>query len=72
GLVRIHATIHLERESQKAIVIGRRGQMLKAIGSDARREIEQLLNARVYLSLSVRVEPKWSERPEALKKLGYQ
>lgn len=72
GLVRIHATIHLERASQKSIVIGRRGHMLKAIGSDARRSIEQLLNARVYLSLSVRVEPKWSDRPEALKKLGYE
>jgi len=53
-------------------VIGRHGQMLKAIGSDARSSIEQLLKARVYLSLSVRVEPKWSDRPEALKKLGYE
>jgi len=72
GLVRIYATIHLERDSQKAMVIGRHGQMLKAIGSDARSSIEQLLKARVYLSLSVRVEPKWSDRPEALKKLGYE
>lgn len=72
GLVRIHATIHLARDSQKAIVIGRRGQMLKSIGQDARHSIERLLSARVYLDLAVRVEPQWSDRPEGLKKLGYE
>lgn len=71
GLVRIDATIHLEKESQRAIVIGKGGSMLKKIGSGARASIEQLLGARVYLSLHVRVEPKWSERAEALRKLGY-
>jgi GTP-binding protein Era len=72
GLVRIHATIHLERESQRGIVIGRGGQMLKRVGADARASIEPLLGAHVYLSLHVRVEPYWSERPEALRKLGYE
>ncbi|MFZ5469690.1 MAG: GTPase Era [Myxococcota bacterium] len=71
GLVRIDASIYVERESQKAIVIGKRGQMLKRIGTDARKAIERLLGTHVYLSLRVRVEPRWSERAEALKKMGY-
>lgn len=71
GLVRMEASIFVERESQKAIVIGKRGQMLKAIGTDARKAIERLLGAHVFLSLRVRVEPRWSERAEALRKLGY-
>jgi GTP-binding protein Era len=72
GLVRIDASIFVERDSQKAIIIGRRGQMLKTIGTDARKAIERLLGTHVYLSLRVRVEPRWSERPEGLKKLGYE
>jgi GTP-binding protein Era len=72
GLVRIDASIFVERDSQKAIVIGKQGQMLKTIGTDARKSIERLLGTHVYLSLRVRVEPRWSERPEALKKLGYE
>lgn len=70
-LVRIAATVYVERESQKGIVIGKRGQMLKEIGSAARKQVERLLDARTYLSLRVKVEPDWSERPDALKKLGY-
>lgn len=72
GLVRIQATIHLERQSQRGIVIGKGGRMLKAIGTAARLEIERLLDARVYLSLSVRVEPGWSNRPESFVKMGYR
>jgi GTPase len=72
GLVRIYASIVVERDSQKAIVIGKRGQMLKTIGTDARKAIERLLGANVYLDLRVTVEPRWSERPEALRKLGYE
>ena len=71
GLVRIGATIFVEKQSQRAIVIGKRGQMLKAIGSEARRQIEGLLDARVYLELKVAVEPGWSERPSGLAKMGY-
>lgn len=71
SLVRIGATVYVERQNQRAIVIGKRGQMLKKIGSDARCEIEDLLGARVYLELRVAVEPGWSERPSALGKLGY-
>jgi GTP-binding protein Era len=70
GLVRIECSIYVERESQKAIVIGKRGAMLKAIGTDARRSIERLLGAHVYLSLRVRVEERWTERPESFRRLG--
>lgn len=72
GLVRIMANIYVERDSQKAIVIGKGGQMLKTIGSDARKNIQRLLGTHVYLDLRVRVEERWSERPEALRKLGYE
>jgi GTP-binding protein Era len=72
GLVRIGATIYVERQNQRAIVIGKRGQMLKNIGSDARRQIEDLLGARVYLELRVAVEPGWSDRAGSLGKLGYE
>ena len=72
GLVRIMATIHVERDSQKAIVIGKKGQMLKTIGMDARKAIERLLGTHVYLDLRVHVEPRWSETQKGLRKLGYE
>lgn len=71
GLVRIFARIYVERDSQKAIIIGRRGEMLKKIGTAARLEIERLLGCKVFLSLEVTVEPRWSEREDALRRLGY-
>lgn len=71
GLVRILANIYVERDSQKAIVIGKRGEMLKTIGTDARMSIQRLLGNHVYLSLQVKVEPRWTERPDGLRKLGY-
>ncbi|MDQ3262890.1 MAG: GTPase Era [Myxococcota bacterium] len=72
GLIRIFASIYVERDSQKAIVIGKRGEMLKQLGSDSRKSIERLLGTHVYLSLQVKVEDRWSDRPEGLKKLGYE
>jgi GTP-binding protein Era len=72
GLVRIAATLWLERESQKAIVIGKRGAMLKQIGTRARENLERLLGCKVYLALNVKVEERWSERAAALKRLGLQ
>ena len=72
GLVAISATINVERDSQKGIVIGRKGEMLKRIGSQARRDIERLLASRVYLELFVRVQKDWSENPQLLKEFGYQ
>lgn len=70
-LVRIHAAIHVERDSQKGIVIGNRGRMLKTIGSEARKDIESLLGTRVFLELFVRVEKDWSKKPKSIRKLGY-
>ena len=70
GLVRIFATVFVERESQKAIVIGKRGAMLKTIGTDARKALERLLGAHVYLDLRVKVEPRWSETEAGLRRVG--
>ena len=67
----ISATIHVERGSQKAIVIGKRGSMLKKIGSAARKDMETMIGGPVFLDLFVRVEPKWSRQPKGLRKLGY-
>ncbi len=70
GLVRIAATIYVERESQKGIVIGKRGALLKEIGTAARAGLERLLGCKVFLELHVRVDERWSEREEALRKHG--
>ncbi len=70
-LVRIAATIHVERESQKAIVIGKGGQRLKAIGTAARAGLERLLGCQVFLSLFVRVQRNWTRDPRRLRELGY-
>jgi len=70
GLVRIAAIVLVERESQKAIVIGKRGSMLKKIGTHARERLERLLGCKVFLGLTVRLEERWSERATSLKKLG--
>jgi GTPase len=67
----VYATIHLERPSQKGIVIGARGARLKAIGTKARVGIEALLSARVHLDLHVAVEPDWQRDPKKLDRLGF-
>jgi GTP-binding protein Era len=69
--VRISALLFVERESQKGILIGKKAALLKAIGTAARREIESLLGAKVFLALVVRVEDHWSESPRALRRFGY-
>lgn len=71
SLNRIHATIHVERESQKGIVIGKGGAKLKQIGEAARQEIEQLLESKVFLKLFVRVQKNWTKDTKALRKFGY-
>jgi GTP-binding protein Era len=70
-LLRIHATIHLERDSQKGIVIGKNGQKLKQIGQAARMDIEKLLGIHVFLKLFVRVQKNWTRDTKALTKFGY-
>jgi GTP-binding protein Era len=71
GLVRIFADVYVERDSQKAIVIGHRGARLKDVGTRARAEIESLLGKRVYLDLHVRVAKEWQRDPKQLRKLGF-
>jgi GTP-binding protein Era len=71
GLVRIMATVLVERDSQKAIVIGKGGARLKEIGTKARREMERLLGAKVFLQLHVRVEPGWTQSEKGLRRAGY-
>lgn len=70
-MVRIHAVIHVERESQKGIIIGKGGAMLKAVGQAARIEIERMVGMKVFLKLFVRVEKNWSNDARALRRLGY-
>ncbi|MSP72734.1 MAG: GTPase Era [Myxococcales bacterium] len=71
GLIHIDAVIFVERDSQKGIVIGKGGEMLKRIGTEARAEIERLAGARAHLSIFVRVETGWTDTEAALRKLGY-
>lgn len=68
----MHATILVERESQKAIVIGKGGRMVKRIGMEARRDIEHLFSSKVYLDLEVRVQPGWRRDAGELRRLGYE
>ncbi len=71
GLVRIEASIYVEKEGQKAILVGQGGAALKAIGTAARREIERHLGGKVYLGLWVKVRGGWSDDVRALRSLGY-
>jgi GTP-binding protein Era len=71
GMVYIHAVIFVEREAHKKIVIGAGGAQLRAIGAEARKEIERMLGTRVYLELWVKVEPQWRRNEKALRRLGY-
>ena len=69
---RIHASIHVEHDSQKGIVIGKGGSMLKHIGTQARLDITKLLDAKVRLDLNVKVSKNWSSDPRLLERLGYK
>ena len=68
----ISATIYVERDSQKMIILGKDGQMLKKIGQGARHGIEELLGTQAYLELWVKVRPKWRLKDEELRRMGYQ
>ncbi|MBM7556248.1 GTPase Era [Halanaerobacter jeridensis] len=71
-LIDIRANIYVERDSQKGILIGKNGKMLKKIGSQARTEIEDLLNSKIFLDLWVKVKKNWRDKEDALKMLGYR
>ncbi len=72
GLVRLHATVLLERDSQKAIVIGKGGARLKEIGTEARKQMERLLACKVFLELHVKVEPGWTRTEKGMRRAGYE
>ena len=71
ALIKINATIHVERGSQKGMIIGKDGSKLKMIGTEARKEIERMVGTKVYLKLFVRVHKNWSKDTKALRRLGY-
>jgi len=70
-LLRIEATMNVERDSQKKILIGHKGEMLKKIGTQARKELEELLDTKIYLGLFVKVVPDWRENPQRVRELDW-
>jgi GTPase len=70
-ILRIQATLNVERDSQKKILIGRKGEMLKKIGTEARRELETILGTKVYLGLFVKVAPGWRDNPQQVRELDW-
>ena len=71
GIMSISAQIHVESDSQRVILIGKKGRMIKTIGQASRRELEKIFGTHVYLDLRVRVEKNWSRDTRALRRLGY-
>lgn len=71
-IVDVEAVIYVERDSQKGIIIGKSGRLIKEIGSRARAEIEPLIGNHVFLDLRVKVEKNWSKNPDFIKRLGYE
>jgi GTPase len=70
-LLRIEATMNVERDTQKKILIGHKGEMLKKIGTEARRELEEIFGVKVYLGLYVKVAPDWRENPQKVRELDW-
>ena len=71
NLVRIHATVLVETKGQKSIVIGKKGERLKSMSTNARHDIEELLSSKVFLRVWVKVRKGWSDDEQALSSLGY-
>jgi GTP-binding protein Era len=72
GLISISCNIYVERDGQKAIIIGKKGEMIKSIGTAARLDIEKLLNTKVFLELRVKVKKNWRNDKQLLKELGFK
>ena len=70
-LLKIHATLHVERDSQKKILIGHKGDMLKRVGTEARKELEKLLGTKIYLETFVKVVADWRENPGKVRELDW-
>ncbi|MGA7919647.1 MAG: GTPase Era [Candidatus Acidiferrales bacterium] len=70
-LLRIRATIYVEREGQKGILIGKGGEAIKKIGTAARKELESILGAKIFLELFVKVQPNWRENPKVVRQLDW-
>lgn len=70
-MLRIHATLHVERDSQKKILIGHKGEMLKKIGTAARKELEKLLGTKIFLATFVKVVADWRENPQKVRELDW-
>jgi GTP-binding protein Era len=70
-LIRIRATIYVEREGQKGILIGRGGASLKKIGTAARKELETILDTKIFLELYVKVRKDWRENPQIVRQLDW-
>jgi len=71
-LLRIEALMNVERDSQKKILIGHKGEMLKKIGTEARKELEAILGSKIYLGLFVKVAPDWRESPQKVRELDWR
>jgi len=71
-LLRIEAVMNVERDSQKKILIGHKGEMLKKIGTEARKELEAILGSKIYLGLFVKVTPDWRENPQKVRELDWR
>jgi len=72
AIIKIRAVIHVTRDSQKGIIIGHKGSMLKRVGTEARRDMEGFFNKKVFLELYVKVTKDWRDKPLILKRFGYQ
>jgi GTP-binding protein Era len=71
SIIKISASIIVQRETQKAIILGEGGKMIKKIGTEARKGIEKFLGQKIFLELFVKVRPKWRENDLFLKEYGY-
>ena len=71
-IIKIRALIHVTRDSQKGIIIGHKGSMLKRVGTEARRDMEDFFRKKIYLELYVKVTKDWRDKPLILKRFGYQ
>ena len=70
-MIDVYATLYVERDSQKAIVIGRGGERLRTVGSRARQSIQPILGCKVFLDIHVKVAKDWQQDPKQMRKLGF-